>query len=112
MFESRLHGALRNLVERYTLNTRRSLRFALLCLLTLLLLSAIVVEFKGKMRSDGFAFAVRFLMEIDLVRRGGQLLQLGNNFLLSRNDDVILLEIVGDINTQTSRREILHMTEG
>ena len=63
------------------------------------------------MRSDSLAFAVRVRSEIDHVRRPGQLLQLGDNLLFPRNDDVFGLEIVIRVDPKRAFGQIFHVAE-
>src|SRR3954470_13627927 len=95
MLESGLHGTLRDLVEGHALNARRSLRLTFFGLLrSLLLFSTVLIEFESQVGGDSFAFAVRVRREIDGVGGGGKLLQLGDNFFFSRDDDVVSLEVI------------------
>ncbi len=70
-----------------------------------------VAQFLGQVPGDGFAFAVRVRRQIDVVRGQGQLLQLGENFLLAGNDDVFRLEIVVDIDAQRALGQVFHVAE-
>ena len=63
------------------------------------------------MSSDGFAFAVRVRREIDGVRRGRQLLQLGDDFFFAGNDDVVGLEIIINIDTESALGQIFDVPE-
>ena len=110
MFKRRLHRALGNFVEGNALNPRRSFRLAFLRLLGFFLF-AVPVEFARQMEGNGLALAVRVRRQIDRIRRGCQFFQPGHNFFFARNDDVIRLEIVLDIHTQSALGQILHMAE-
>jgi hypothetical protein len=63
------------------------------------------------MRGNGLALAVRVRRQKDEVRRGGELLQLGDDFFFAGDDDVIGLEPVRGIHTQRALGQILHMAE-
>ena len=63
------------------------------------------------MGRNGLAFAVRVRRQIDGVGGGRQLLQLGHNLFFAGDDDVIRLEAVGDIDTQSALGQILHVAE-
>ena len=69
------------------------------------------IEFESQMSGDGLAFAVRVRREIDGVGRGRQLLQLGHNFFFAGDDDVVGLEIVLNVHTQSALGQILHVPE-
>ena len=70
-----------------------------------------VAQFLGQVPRDGFAFAIGVRRQIDVVRRQGQLLQLGENFLLAGNDDVFRLEIVIDIDAQRALGQVFHVAK-
>ena len=108
MLESLLHGALRDLVEGHAADAVGLVAFLLLLFL-LALVS--VAQFLGQVPGDGFAFAVRVRRQIDVVRGQGQLLQLGENFLLAGNDDVFRLEIVVDIDAQRALGQVFHVAK-
>ena len=63
------------------------------------------------MRGNGLAFAVRVRRQVDGIGGGGELLQLGDNFFLAGNDDVVGLEIVFDIDAQGALGQVLHVPE-
>ena len=63
------------------------------------------------MGGDGFAFAIRVRSEVDVVGREGQLLQLGQDFFFSRNDDVLGFEIVFDVDAQAAFGQVFHVAE-
>ena len=54
------------------------------------------------MRGDGLAFAVRVRRQKDEVGSGGKLLELGDNFFFAGDDDVIGLEVVRRIYTESA----------
>ena len=110
MFERCLHGALGDFVESDALNARRRPSSPFFSFLAFFLL-AVVAEFERQMGGDGLAFAVRIRRQIDGVRRGRQLFQLGDNFLFAGDDDVIRLEVVRDIDAQSALGQILHVAE-
>ena len=93
MLERFLHRALGDLVEGHAADGDR-------VLLLLLAVDAVAAEFFGQVGGDGFALAVRVRRQIDGIRRLRQLLQLGDDFFLARNDDVLGLEVVVEIDTQ------------
>ena len=111
MFESSLYGTLGDFIEGDPLDSRGRLGFALLELFGLLLFRAVAVEFAGEMGGNGFPLAVRVRRKIDCICGRRQLFQLGDNFFFTRDDDVIRLEIVFDIDAQRALRQILDVPE-
>ena len=63
------------------------------------------------MCGDGFAFTVRVRGEIDSVHTSGQLLQPGNNFLFTGDDDVFGFEVVLDIHAESALGQIFDVPE-
>ena len=63
------------------------------------------------MPRDGLAFAVRVRRQVDVVRGQSQLLQLGENFLLARNDDVFRLEFVIDVDAQRALGQVFNVAK-
>jgi len=107
MLEGSLDGALGNLVEGNALNARRRVRIFFLLLFSFAFLGvAVGVEFEGKVRGNRFTFPVRVRREIDGIHRPGQLLQLGQNFFFSGDDDVIGFKVVVGIHAQRALRQI------
>ena len=102
MFEGRLDGALGDFVEGDTLNAGRSFRLTLLRFFGFLLLRAVPLEFIGEMGGDSLTLAIRVRRQIDRIRGGRQLFQLGDNFLFARDDDVIRFEFVAGVHTQSA----------
>ena len=70
-----------------------------------------VTQFFGKMRGNGFAFAVRVRGEIDRVHADSELLQLGDDLLFTGNDDVLGIEIVIDVDAQRALGQIFDVPE-
>ena len=70
-----------------------------------------LTQFFIQVRCDRFALTIRVRREID--SRGGLrfLLQIRQNFFFSRNDDVLGLEVVLDVDTDLALRQIFHMTQ-
>ncbi len=110
MLESGLDCPLRDFVEGDPANAS-AVGVVFFGCFGLLLFLAAVAEFVGKMRSNGFAFAVRIGREIDGVGRKRQLLQLGEDLLLAGNDDVLRTETVFDIDTETALGQVFHVAE-
>ena len=108
MFERLPHRTLRNFVKRHAANALVPV-LSFFLLLTFLLDT--VAEFFGQMRSNGFAFAVRVRREVDRVHADGQLLQLGDNFFFARNDHVLSLKIVIDIDPERALGQVLHVSK-
>ena len=70
-----------------------------------------VTQFFGKVRGNGFAFAVRIRRQVDRVHSACQLLQLGNDLFLAGNDDVLGIEIVIDVDAQRALGQIFDVPE-
>src|SRR5260370_25641423 len=107
MFKGLAYGALRNFVEGDAPN----LLAILVPLLFLFLGLRGVAKLLGKMGGDGFAFAVGVRRQIDRVHADRQFLQLGDDFLFAGNDDVLSLEIVVGIDTESAFRQIFDVAE-
>src|ERR1700686_2475853 len=110
MFKSGLDRTLGNFVEGNALNSRRSFRPPLLRLLGFFRFAS-PREFPRQVERNRLALAIRVRRQIDRVRRGRQLFQLGHNFLFAGDDDVVRLEVVLDIHTQCALGQILHVAE-
>src|SRR5713101_8789665 len=106
MLEGFLHGALRDLIKSHTTDA-----VWLIVLLFFLLGLDSVAQLLGQVPRDGLALAVRVRGQVDVVGGQGQLLQLGENLLLTRNDDVFRLEIVVDVDAQRALGQILDVPE-
>src|SRR4029077_882991 len=104
MLEGGLDGALRDFVESHAADARAIANVVGLWfgLLSLLFLAGVFAKFVGEMGGNGFAFAIRVRREVDVVGRESQLLQLGQNFFFSGNDDVFGFEIVFDVDTEAA----------
>ena len=113
MLEGGFDGALRDFVESHATDARTltdviGLR---LSLLSLLFLAGVFAELVGEMGGDGFAFAIRIRRKVDVVGRERQLLQLGQNLFLPRDDNVFGFEIVFDVNTEAAFGQVFHVAE-
>src|ERR1051326_6464489 len=111
MFESSLHGAFGDFVERDALNAGRNRGLAFFRLLGFLFPSAVSIKFAGKMGGDGLALTIRVGREIDGIGRRSQLLQFGNYFFFAWDDNVICLEIVRGVHTESALGQIFDMPE-
>src|SRR5437660_11077941 len=113
MLEGGLDSALRDFVERYAADARTIANVVGLglSLLSLLFLAGLFAELVGEMGGDGFAFAIRIRRKVDVVGRERQLLQLGQNLFLPRNDDVFGFEIVFDVDTEAAFGQVFHVAE-
>src|SRR5215472_8938405 len=95
--ECLLYRPLRDFIKGYAPN-------ALVTVLILFLLFPLgaVAEFLGQVRCNRLAFAVRVRREIDGIDAASELLQLGDNLLFTGDDDVLGLEVVVDIDTESA----------
>ena len=102
MLKGGLHRLRRDLVERDAMDGNATAALPLGLRLT---------QFFIQVRCDRFALTIRVRREID--SRGGLrfLLQIRQNFFFSRNDDVLGLEVVLDVDTDLALRQIFHMTQ-
>ena len=102
VFESFAHRALCNFIEGDTTDAAIFLSL----LLFLLAAGAISAQFFRQVPRDGLSLSIRVGGEIDSVRALRQLLQSGDDFFLTRNNDVISFEIVVDVNAESTFRQI------
>ncbi len=112
MLKSGLDGALRDFIESHATNASAIadvVRLLLGSLLPFLFLARVFAKFVGKMGGDSFAFAIRIRRKVDVVGRKRQFLQLGQDLLLSRNDDVFGFEIAFDVDPQAALGQVFHV---
>src|SRR5215469_15746573 len=112
MLERRLHRTLGDFVEGHSLDAGRRGGLAFFCFLRFLLLCPVSVKLAGKVRSNGLALAVRVRRKVNRIRRGGQLLQLGDNLFFAGDDDVVRLKIVADVHTQSALGQVFDVPQG
>ena len=106
VLERRLDGALGDLVESNAAEALVFLRFLFS------FFPGAVAKFLSKVGGDGLAFAVRVGGEINGIRRDGQLLQLGDDFLFAGDDDVFGFEVIVDVDAQGALGQIFDVAEG
>ncbi len=104
MLEGILHSALGDLVKGDPADVHRPF-------FPLLAIHRLAAEFLGQVSGNGFAFAVRVRGKIDGVRRLRQLLQLGDDLLLARDDHVLGGEIVVEIDPERLLGQVFDMAE-
>ena len=104
MLERFLHSALGDFVEGHALDGNRAF-------LLFLAIDTVAAELFGQVSGNGLAFAIRVRRQVDGIRGLGQLLQLGDNFLLAGDDDVLGLEVVVEIDAQRLLGQVLDVAE-
>ena len=109
MLESFLHSPLGDLVESYTSDALAF--FIILIFFLLLLFTRTVAKFFRKMRGNGFPFAVRVRRQVNLVGGDSELLQFGNDFFFARDDDVLGIKVVFDIDAQIALGQVFHVAK-
>ncbi len=105
MEECLLHGALGDLVEGHAADgdDRALLRF--------LAVDPISAQLFSQVSGNGLALAVGIRRQVDGVRRLGQLLQLGDDFFLAGNDDVLGGEVVVQVDAERLLGQVFDVPE-